>query len=58
MKKNNPPKKLTLVKKTIAHLSNEQLKTARGGDPTSMWACTDTKKVFSIQCKPTLISCI
>ncbi|UCH97420.1 MAG: class I lanthipeptide [Candidatus Aminicenantes bacterium] len=34
MKIKHPPKKLTLIKQTIAHLSNEQMEEALGGNTT------------------------
>ncbi len=41
MKKNNPPKKLWLFKKTIAHLNHEQMLTARGGSIWTKLLCSD-----------------
>jgi hypothetical protein len=43
MKKNNPLKKLRFIKNTIAHLNNEQMYAAHGGDTVSRLFCTDTK---------------
>ncbi|MGD2089416.1 MAG: class I lanthipeptide [Candidatus Aminicenantes bacterium] len=40
MKKNNPPKKLRLLKKTIAHLNDEQMFLARGGEIFTKVYCT------------------
>jgi hypothetical protein len=59
MKKNNPLKKLKILKKTIAHLHYEQLKVARGGTPLTMWACTDTvKDSITAFCKLTEKDCV
>jgi hypothetical protein len=57
MKKNNPPKKLWLFKKTIAHLNIEQMLTARGGNGVTKLLCsdpetgTDTDHCPTIGCK-------
>jgi natural product precursor len=37
MKVNNPLKKLTLIKTTIAHLDDEQMTAARGGSCGGTW---------------------
>ena len=50
MKKNNPLKKLRLVKKTIAHISYEQMTSARGGDPITRIHCYDTNAAETIDC--------
>ena len=52
MKNQNPPKKLTLIKKTIAHLDVEQLKVAKGGDLNTLKLCnpTVTNLVVSADC--------
>jgi hypothetical protein len=42
MKKNNPLKKLRLIKKTIAHLNNEQMYAAHGGGTITQRLCTTT----------------
>ncbi|MFC2140947.1 class I lanthipeptide [Acidobacteriota bacterium] len=55
MKKNNPPKKLRLIKNTIAHLNNEQMFAAHGGDTVSKLFCTDTK-TNTIDCSMELCS--
>ena len=41
MKKNNPPKKLWLFKKTIAHLNHEQMLSARCGEGLTKLLCSD-----------------
>ena len=41
MKKNNPPKKLRLLKKTIAHLNDDQMLTAHGGSVFTKLLCSD-----------------
>jgi len=41
MKKNNPPKKLRLLKKTIAHLNDDQMLTAHGGSVWTKLLCSD-----------------
>lgn len=57
MKKNNPPKKLRLLKKTIAHLNDEQMLTSRGGDILTKLLCIapepgiDTLNCHTIGCK-------
>jgi hypothetical protein len=57
MKKNNPPKKLWLFKRTIAHLNNEQMLTARGGEGFTKLLCSDpltgteTENCHTIGCK-------
>ena len=40
MKTNNPPKKLRLLKKTIAHLNHEQMLSAHGGDLLTRLFCS------------------
>lgn len=50
MKKNNPPKKLTLFKKTIAHLNNEQMFLARGGEIYTKKLCSDTGANDTFNC--------
>lgn len=42
MKKNNLPKKLSVIKKTIAHLNSEQMSQARTGGPYTRVTCIDT----------------
>jgi len=42
MKNQNPPKKLSLLKKTVAHLDLEQMDTAKGGIQITLRACTST----------------
>ena len=44
MKKNNPLKKLTLFKTTIAHLNFEQMYAVHGGDTATRIWCIDTSK--------------
>ena len=42
MKTQNPPKKLNLIKRTIAHLSDEQMTNALGGEKTYTFrVCTN-----------------
>jgi hypothetical protein len=69
MNKNNPPKKLRLFKKTIAHLNLEQMYAARGGDHLTQRFCGETdsftefdcdtagcqNNVTIIDCQPTLV---
>ena len=57
MKKNNPLKKLQLVKKTIAHLNEEQMYAARGGETWTFVFCTETKSVVTYDC-PTVNLCV
>ena len=50
MKKNNPLKKLRLFKKTIAHLNNEQMFYARGGDIYTKKLCSETTTIDTVDC--------
>jgi hypothetical protein len=50
MKKNNPLKKLRFFKKTIAHLNNEQMTLARGGDVYTKKLCSDTTTNDTFDC--------
>ena len=50
MKKNNPLKKLRFFKKTIAHLNNEQMYLARGGDVYTKKLCSDTDTTDTFDC--------
>jgi natural product precursor len=56
MKKNNPLKKLRLLKKTIAHLNDEQMDAARGGDPMTRFGCVNSLSVVTFDC-PTVFFC-
>jgi len=56
MKKNNPPKKLRLLKKTIAHLSDEQMYAAHGGDTATVVFCTHTNSASTFDC--TTVNCV
>lgn len=42
MKHKNPLRKLTLLKKNIAHLNNEQMHAAHGGEVYRKVFCSDT----------------
>jgi hypothetical protein len=53
MKKNNPPKKLRLFKKTIAHLNNEQMHAAHGGEIVTRLFCSDTGTGDTLGCPTT-----
>lgn len=50
MKKNNPLKKLRLVKKTIAHLNKEQMYAVHGGDTMTRIFCTTTFTGDTVDC--------
>lgn len=52
MKHNNPLKKLTLSKATIAHLNDEQMDSARGGSTggTSTWITERGCADFTVKC--------
>jgi hypothetical protein len=50
MKENNPPKKLRFLKKTIAHLDNEHLNSARGGDPQTKFGCISKNPRGTVDC--------
>lgn len=50
MKKNNPLKKLRFIKSTIAHLNNEQMFAAHGGDTNTKIFCTDTTTKTTNEC--------
>lgn len=56
MKKNNPLKKLRLIKNTIAHLNNEQMFAAHGGDTTSRVFCTESKTNTIYDCSTDVCS--
>lgn len=53
MKENNPPKKLKLLKKTIAHLTYEQMDLAHACGTDTRIQCIDNNFMESIDCLTT-----